>query len=219
MKIYHGSKFVIEKPEYHGSDERNDYGPSFYTTLSLDAAKIWACKNDTLGVVNEYEISDKIFKKLKVLDLTDKSKYSVLNWIAILMHFRKLDSRFEAQNKSILMWLQKYYIDVNEYDVVVGFRADDAYFRFPVHFINSSLSIEDLEKVFLTGSLEVQYAFMSKNAVKSLKYKKTIECENEYLGVYFKTVSELTKNINELANQERNPNKTYILDLMRKDHE
>ena len=39
MIIYHGSKIKIEKPKSHGSNPTNDYGPSFYMTLDLDAAK------------------------------------------------------------------------------------------------------------------------------------------------------------------------------------
>ena len=74
MKIYHGSKVLIEHPLIKGSNERNDYGPSFYMTKDLDAAKSWACKNDSIGVVNEYEIANSAFKRLKVLDLTNKDK-------------------------------------------------------------------------------------------------------------------------------------------------
>ena len=53
MKIYHGSKVVIKEPNVKGSNELNDYGPSFYLTKDLEAAKSWACKNDSIGIVNE----------------------------------------------------------------------------------------------------------------------------------------------------------------------
>ena len=85
MKIYHGSKVLLKQPIVKGSNEANDYGPSFYLTIELDAAKSWACRNNSVGVVNEYEIRDSSFSKLKILDLTDKNKYSVLNWMAILI--------------------------------------------------------------------------------------------------------------------------------------
>lgn len=219
MKIYHGSKYIIEKPSYKGSNPENDYGAAFYTTLSMDAAKIWACRSDSLGIVNEYEISDKTFANLKILDLTDKSSYSILNWLAILMHFRDTGSKFKEQNKLVLDWLSRYYINVESYDVIIGFRADDAYFRFPIHFVNAELSVEDLNNVFLSGCLEVQYAFVSEKAIKALKFKKTIKCDEKYLGAYFNIVKGLSKTIDKLAHQERNPNKTYILDLMRKDNE
>ena len=135
MKIYHGSKLIIEKPIFQGSDASNDYGAAFYLTLDLEAAKSWACRNDNVGVVNEYILRSDVFNTFKTLDLTNKDKYSVLNWIAILLHFRQLDSSFRRNNEIAIRWLEKYYIDISQYDVVIGYRADDAYFRFPTRFI------------------------------------------------------------------------------------
>lgn len=219
MKIYHGSKVLIEHPVVKGSNEANDYGPSFYLTKDLDAAKSWACKSNSVGVVNEYEIRDASFNSLKILDLTNKSKYSVLNWMAILMHFRELDSSFTRNNQLTLDWLQKYYIDVNEYDVIIGFRADDSYFRFPLRFVSNDLSFDDLEDVFLSGHLGVQYAFMSERSIKLLTFKKMIEFGNEYLGHYYSIVTKASQQFDELLNRPRDPKKKYILDLMREDNE
>ena len=219
MKIYHGSKVLIEHPNVKGSNEVNDYGPSFYLTKDLEAAKSWACKNNSLGVVNEYEINSSAFTRLKVLDLTNKSKYSVLNWMAILMHFRELDTSFIKKNQLTLNWLEKYYINVDEYDVIIGFRADDSYFRFPLRFISNDLSFEDLEEVFLSGYLGVQYAFMSERSIKLLSFKRVIECDDEYLGHYYSIVTKASKQFDELLNRERDPKKKYILDLMREDNE
>lgn len=219
MKIYHGSKVVIKEPNFKGSSELNDYGPSFYLTKDLEAAKSWACKNDSVGVVNEFEIRDQSFNSLKILDLTNKTKFSVLNWMAILMHFRQLDVSFIKNNELTLNWLKKYYIDVNNYDVIIGFRADDSYFRFPLRFISNDLAFEDLEDVFLSGELGVQYAFMSKRAIKMLKFQNAIECDSNYLGHYYSIVSKASKEFDELLNRPRDPNKKYILDLMREDNE
>ena len=219
MKIYHGSKALFEHPIVKGSDEANDYGPSFYCTKDLEAAKSWACKNNSVGLVNEYEIYNPSFAKLKVLDLTNKDKFSVLNWMAILMHFRELDSSFVKNNQLTLDWLQKYYIDVDGYDVVVGFRADDSYFRFPLRFVSNDLSFDDLEDVFLSGHLGVQYAFMSERSIKLLKFKKAIECSEEYLGHYYSIVTKASRQFDELLNRPRDPKKRYILDLMREDNE
>lgn len=219
MNIYHGTKVVIEKPQVKGSNATNDYGPSFYVTTELNAAKSWACKNDSLGIVNKYKIDDRSFKQLKVLNLTDKTTYSVLNWMAILMHFRELDSSFIRQNKIVLDWLEKYYIDVADYDVVIGFRADDSYFRFPIRFISNDLSFEDLENVFLLGDLGVQYAFMSERAINLLKYDGYIECEEAYLGHYYSIVTKASHDFDEILSRPRDPRKKYIIDLMREDNE
>lgn len=219
MKIYHGSKVLIEHPVVKGSDERNDYGPSFYMTKDLDAAKSWACKNNSVGVVNEYEINNSSFNGLKVLDLTNKDKYSVLNWMAILMHFRELDSSFIRNNVLTLNWLEKFYINVDDYDVIIGFRADDSYFRFPLRFVSNDLSFDDLEEVFLSGHLGIQYAFMSERSIKKLTFRRAIECGEEYLGHYYSVVTKASKQFDELLSRPRDPNKKYILDLMREDNE
>lgn len=219
MKIYHGSKNVINSPIVNGSDPQNDYGPSFYLTLDLEAAKSWACKNSSVGVVNEYYLDEKAFKKLKILDLTNNDRYSVLNWMAILMHFRELTSSFKRDNKIILEWLEKFYIDVSDYDVVIGYRADDSYFKFPIRFISNDLAFDDLHDIFMSGNLGVQYAFMSERAIKLLKFEKVIECEEKYLGHYYSIVSGASTAFNELLERPRDPNKRYILDLMREMNE
>lgn len=219
MKIYHGSKVLIEQPSVKGSDKANDYGPSFYLTKDLMAAKSWACRNNSVGIVNEYEIRSSAFKELKILDLTNKDKYSVLNWMAILMHFRELDSSFVRNNIITLEWLQKFYINVDDYDVIIGFRADDSYFRFPLRFVANDLSFDDLEDVFLSGHLGIQYAFMSERAIKLLTFKKIIVCDEEYLGHYYSALTKASQQFDELLNRPRDPKKKYILDLMREENE
>jgi len=219
MIIYHGSKEIIKNPTWRGSHIHNDYGPAFYMTIDLEAAKSWACRNDIAGIVNRYHIPNTAFKKLKILDLTNKEKYSVLNWMAILMHFRLLSSSFIENNQIALDYLAKYYINVDEYDVIIGYRADDAYFRFPLRFISNDLAIEDLEDAFLSGHLGIQYAFMSKKAISLLKFNEAIECDEKYLGHHYKVISEASKTFDILLNKPKDPKKTYIFDLMRRNNE
>ena len=219
MNIYHGSKQEIKSPIIKGSNDHNDYGPSFYMTMDLASAKAWACRNNILGIVNEYFIDSHVFNNLKILDLTDKSKYSVLNWLAILIHFRTLKPLFIKENKYALDYLEKYYIDVNDFDVVKGYRADDAYFRFPISFIQNDLSFNDLEKTYLSGNLGIQYAFMSERAIKALKFVRTMECEEYQKGRYFDAVVKATNDLNQVLSLPRDPSKTYILDLIRKENE
>ena len=219
MKIYHGSTSAIEKPKYKGSNYQNDYGPAFYMTVDLEAAKIWACRHNVVGVVNVYDVDTRIFNNLKVLDLTDKSKYSVLNWLAILMHFRALRSTYEKENSLVLNWLSQYYINVNEYDVVIGYRADDNYFKFPLNFLNGRISLDDLENVFLMGNLGIQYAFISERSIRVLHFEKYLECDDLYLSEYYKIVTKASEEVAKLVNQPLNPNKTYIMDILRRKDE
>lgn len=196
MKIYHGSKAIIKKPLYKGSEINNDYGPAFYTTIDFENACIWASKNNSVGYVNEYEIS---FDDLKILDLTNKDKYSVLNWIAILLSNRSLEHSFSLLNRDkIKKIIDKYAINLEEYDVVIGYRADDAYFRFPKEFVIGNLSLEDLEEIFRLGSLGTQYVFVSQKAIDKLKFKKATLVDEKYVGRYFKQVKDATSLFDEI---------------------
>ena len=190
MKIYHGSKEILKEPKYKGSNEYNDYGPCFYVTTNKQDASIWACKHDSVGFVNEYELN---INNLKILDLTDKSKYSVLNWIAILAKFRNFEYSFEKLNRPrIDKLIEKYFIDIDDFDLIIGYRADDAYFRFPKGFISGNLSVEDLEEVFKLGNFGIQYALVSEKAIKRIKFVSAKLASKEDIGKYHSQVLEAT---------------------------
>ena len=210
MKLYHGSKVEILNPIPHGSNKDNDYGPAFYTTRDLESAHEWACKNGVVGYVNEYEFN---IKNLKVLDLSDKSKYSVLNWVAILLHYRSLPNSFIKACRTRLDYLEEhYYIDVNEYDVVIGFRADDAYFRFPLDFVRGNLTLDQLEYSYQLGTLGIQYVLISEKAFKYLQYIKAIKSEYKYINNYFETVKKATNDFDAL---DKDSDGIRIIDIIR----
>ena len=216
MILYHGSKVQNLKPVENGSGVFNDYGSGFYLSEDKNAAGSWACKHDELGFVYKYFISNRNFQNLKVLNLTDKERYSVLNWIAILVHFKKIDEDFLRENEEALNWLENYFIDVNNYDVVIGFRADDSYFDFPKAFISNNLAIEDLEYVYKLGDLGIQYFFRSKRAINLLKETQCIKCDNKFLGNHVKAVNQATLEYKKLIHEPKRSSKTYIFDIMRR---
>lgn len=210
MKLYHGSKRKIEKPIYQGSKKDNDYGPAFYMTQDYDSAGEWACRNNSVGFINEYNLET---RGLKVLNLTDSSTYSVLNWLAILLHFRKLNDSFVNSFSNRLRFIEDhYYIDVNDYDMVIGFRADDAYFRFPLDFIRGNLTLEQLEFSFKLGNLGIQCALISEKAIEHLTFVSAFEANEIYIGKYFNNVKETTIRFNNLNKDEEG---TRIFDIIR----
>ena len=219
MILYHGSKVLLKKPLFKGSDVHNDYGPAFYLTDDLEAAKYWACKNNEAGIVNKYFINDNEYKSLNVLDLTDENKYSVLNWIAILIHHREFDTSFIKRNVEVIDYLSKYYIDINKFDVIIGFRADDAYFRFPKEFINGNLSYDDLTAIYKAGNLGKQIVFISNKAIKKLRFSSFIECDYKYVGKYYDIVKSATKELDSVLELPKTIKKTYIYNLMEKDND
>ena len=158
MIIYHGSKDIIEKPEFGKGNKKNDYGLGFYCTENVELAKEWACSNnETNGYANQYEID---LTDYRILDLREE-KYSILNWMALLLKFRTFDvnTPISAQAKEYI--LENFYVDVGEYDVIIGYRADDSYFSFAKDFINNTISVEQLAEAMRLGELGIQIVLKS----------------------------------------------------------
>lgn len=166
--VYHGSEFIIEKPEHLKGNVHNDYGLGFYCSQNKELAKEWGARKNGEGFVNVYQIRD---DNLKILDLTKPPFNNVLYWVTLLMHNRELSSEVINNYPRELEYLkEKYLIDVSEYDVVIGYRADDSYFRFPISFVRSEITLESLNQIFEAGNLGKQYVVVSKRAFSLLHF-------------------------------------------------
>ena len=216
--IYHGSNIVIEKPLFHyeGSNKHNDYGLGFYCTLDIEMAKEWANRNINNGFVNKYSFND---EGLRILDLSNKSKYSVLNWIAILIHYRDLSLQDRIDYQKALSFLEKYFINVEDYDVVIGYRADDAYFRFPLMFIQNVITFDKLEEIYQLGNLGKQYVLISQKAFSRIHFKGVIPCEPIYHDRYINRVKEAVDLYHIFEIQDRYSKGKRIIDLMQEDND
>lgn len=212
ITIFHGSDHIIKTPIYGVGEPHNDYGLAFYCTFSIDMAKEWANKSITGGYANKYVLDA---RGLKILDLTSNN-YSVLNWIAILMHFRNLSLTQKSLYKRRLEFLEKYfYIDVKKYDVVIGYRADDAYFKFPLFFIQNELSVEKLEEIYKLGNLGKQIALISERAFSRIKYIASYEAGPKYKDLYISRKNKADRRFEEIRIEEINKNTIKIEDLMK----
>ena len=61
-------------------------------------------------------------------------------------------------------------IDTSEYDLIVGYRADDSYFAFARDFLNNSISIQQLKYAMELGELKLQHVLISEKAFKRIKF-------------------------------------------------
>lgn len=213
--LYYGSGEEIRKPIYHFDRPYNDYGLGFYCTEEKDIAKEWACPDDSSdGVLNRYSID---LSKMKVLNLCDKS-FSALNWIAILLKNRHFDiaSPLAKQAKDFL--LGHYLLEVGEYDVVIGYRADDSYFSFAKDFIKNVISLEQLSLALTLGKLGKQTVLISKKAFDEISFEGSEAVDGK---IYFakKASRDLKARFDYRENRKRGSSldETYILDLMRKE--
>ena len=216
--LYHGSENVVEKPIYHYplSGVANDYGLGFYCTGNLDMAKEWANRKTRSGYVSKYAFDE---RGLRILDLCDKSQYSVLNWIAILLHNRVLPETDRLEYGDCIAYLERFYVDVEAYDVVIGYRADDAYFAFPRMFLRNVLTYERLEEIYLLGNLGKQYVLISEKAFSRIKFLEGILSEPIFHDRYCRRKEAADNSYRELEREERTSKGWRLRDLMREEHD
>ena len=166
LYLYHGSEEIVEKPEFGKGRKHNDYGLGFYCTESEELAKEWACSSVKGGFANRYVLD---MSMLNVLNL-DSEEYSILNWMAVLAENRlfSLDTPVAGRAKRYLK--ENFYVNVNAYDVVIGYRADDAYYDFADAFLNNEITVEQLAQAMRLGKLGEQVVLKSKSAFNSILF-------------------------------------------------
>ena len=210
--IYHGSEFIIEKPEYGKGNIHNDYGLGFYCCSNKELAKEWASRKSGHGYINRYSLRD---DRLKILDLTKPPYDNVLHWIALLMHNRVLSSDLKDNFPRELKYLEeKYLIDVSAFDIVIGYRADDSYFRFPESFVRSEITLESLNKIFQAGNLGKQYVLISERAIKLIHFLDYQEAFEDSKEDYYRRKKEADKIYTDLLNADRYSKGTRLRDLI-----
>jgi len=212
MIIYHGSTNIIEKPVYGAGKKYNDYGQAFYCTHDMELAKEWACQNENIvGYANEYILD---MAGLFVLDLTD-SEYNILNWLAVLIENRTFSLKSDIAGTGFKYITDNFSVDYKQYDVILGYRADDSYFRFASAFLNNEISLQQLNKAMALGKLGVQIAIRSEKGFAQLKYSRSIMAETDvYYNKRTKRDELARSNYKELS-KEMDIHGKYLVDIIR----
>lgn len=169
--IYHGSKDIIKHPEFGKGKSYNDYGLGFYCTENLDLALEWAVDLNRNGYANKYEIDD---TKLSVFNLND-DKYVILHWLSVLLENRHFDAQSPLAVEAKEYILNNFSVDYKDYDVIIGYRADDSYFSFAQDFLNGTISYRQLSNAMRLGNLGQQFVLKSKKAFEMIKF---IDCQS-----------------------------------------
>ncbi|MCD8366180.1 MAG: DUF3990 domain-containing protein [Clostridiales bacterium] len=174
LVLYHGSPIVIEKPEYGKGRANNDYGRGFYCTEHLELAKEWSCNLNTDGYANKYELDA---QNIRILNLSD-DEYTILNWLAILIQNRKARLSTPVAKRGKDWLIQNFLPEYTDYDVIVGYRADDSYFSFARSFLSNEISLSQLGRAMKLGKLGEQYVIKSKKAFDAITYMDSIPADN-----------------------------------------
>ena len=212
MIVYHGSDHVIEAPVFHGGKRTNDYGHGFYTTESADLAREWACSKNTSGFANRYELD---LNGLSILNL-NSPEFNILNWLAILTHYRSYWQNGSIAEEAKTYLQEHFFISPEDYDIIIGYRADDSYFSFAQDFVAGTISLQKLSEAMRLGKLGEQIVLKSEKAYMQIRFLDAEKVEAEVW--YDKKINRDRAARREYRNSRRitdNIGELYILDIMR----
>lgn len=166
LHIYHGSNEIILKPAYGKGRKNNDYGQGFYCTEYEELAKEWACSPFDDGFANHYTLD---MSHLRVLDLSSE-EYSILNWMAVLMEHRLFTLGAPVTGEAKEYLAENFGVDTGDYDVIIGCRADDAYYDLAQAFLNNAITVDQFSKAMKLGGPAEQLVLKSKSAFDSIRF-------------------------------------------------
>ena len=173
ITIYHGSNKIIKSPKYGAGNPHNDYGVGFYCTQSLELAKEWAVSGMQDGYANEYRLD---MSDLKLLNLC-AGEYSILHWLTILLQNRVFDIQSDFGEEARQYLIQNFDVGYRDYDVMIGYRADDSYFSFAQDFLNNAISLKQLSSAMYLGELGQQVVLKSTKAFGKITFQQAIIAE------------------------------------------
>ena len=167
LLLYHGSEQIVNEPAFGKGKEHNDFGLGFYCTESEELAKEWAVSSLRDGFCNRYTLDTEY---LKVLNLNSPD-YTILNWIAVLVEHRLFSIKTPVARRAKRYLIDNFAINVNAYDLITGYRADDSYFDYAESFLNNAISVEQLAYAMRLGKLGEQIVIKSQYAFSKLHYE------------------------------------------------
>ena len=213
LTIYHGSPEIIEKPQFGKGKTYNDYGRGFYCTEHIELAKEWACIEDVDGFVNKYEID---MSNLKVLNLSSE-EYTILHWLAILMNNRKVRLSTPVMKRGRECLIEHFSPDTKDYDVIIGYRADDSYFSFARAFINNEISLNQLSYAMRLGKLGEQVVLKSQKAFDEIKFVSYEVCDNTIYYAKRKARDDIAREAFKAEIEKDDLDGLYMRDIIREE--
>lgn len=162
MELYHGSNHIVEKPEYGKGKDNNDYGQGFYLTEIPEKAEDWALLASGDSICNKY------YLKIEDLKVCYLDQYGPAAWVAEVLRHRGPGDNFT--DDIYLEFCDKYCIDTSIYDVIIGYRADDSYFKIIEYFLRNVITINQVVEYFEKDSLGQQVFLKSQKSFDNISF-------------------------------------------------
>ncbi len=210
ITIYHGSSQIVDTPTFGLGRKNNDFGLGFYCTESNDLAKEWAISSLSNGFSNRYTLDTEY---LNILNL-NSPEYTILNWIAVLVEHRLFSIKTPVAKRAKQYLIEHFGINVNAYDLIKGYRADDSYFDFAEAFLNNAITVEQLSRAMRLGKPGEQIVLKSQFAFSKIRYEGFEVAEKDHYYVLRMARDDEAKRAY-LDIQEEENDGLYILDILR----
>lgn len=174
MELWHGSAQMVRKPKLELCRPWNDYGSGFYCAPHKELACEWAAREPgKAAFANRYELDE---RGLAVLDLAS-SEYTVLNWLAVLLEHRVFQPGTPIAYEGSAYVREHFSVDLEPYDLVRGWRADDSYFSFARAFIGNQITVAQLARAMKLGELGIQVMVKSEEAFERIEFMEALEVD------------------------------------------
>ena len=210
ITIYHGSKQIVEVPTFGEGRENNDFGLGFYCTESNDLAKEWAVSSLRDGFSSRYTLDTEY---LNILNLNSPD-YTILNWMAVLVEHRLFNIKTPVARRAKRYLIDNFGVNVNAYDLITGYRADDSYFDYAEAFLNNTITVEQLSRAMRLGKLGEQIVIKSRFAFSIIRFEGFEVAEKGTYYVLRKARDDAASQMY-LDIQEEDSDGLYIQDIMR----
>lgn len=210
ITVYHGSQNIIETPAFGQGKKNNDFGLGFYCTQINELAKEWAVTSMNDGFSNKYTLDTEYLNVLKL----NSPEFTILNWIAVLIEHRVFATKNPIVNRAKKYLSENFSLNVNSYDIITGFRADDSYFDYAEAFLNNSITVEQLSYAMHLGKLGEQIVLKSEYAFSKIKFEGFETAEKDICFSRRKTRNDVANKVYfELLKEEQDG--LFIQDIIR----
>ena len=159
MKVYHGSTFIVEKPNLEVLNYRTDFGKGFYTTTDIEQAKRWSKIKK-----NRLKTYENIKQYVNIYEYTENNNLSILDFKEATEEWLKFVYR-NRQSEGL----------THEYDIVKGPVANDNLYQVLSGYEDGTYNIEETIRRLKTYLLSNQISFHTNEALSCIKYIETIE--------------------------------------------
>ena len=155
MIIYHGSNVTVEEPKILTPNRYLDFGAGFYTTTNYDqalnfAGKVTMRKKCGRSTVNIYELDERIFEKVNVLNFESADEA----WLDFVSDNRSGSDRTAG------------------YDLICGPVANDDVYQTFILYSTGVYTKEQMIEALKIKKLYNQYVFTTDRALSFLTFKE-----------------------------------------------